>query len=142
MGELHEKHRIAAEMLASGSTPSEISAAINCDPATVWRWQQRPEFLALVEASRGRFVDQLRAELRRGARAAIGALVEIAGDGTAPPAARVSASSAILDRIGIPRRAEVDATVDASTEIRVDLSGATIEQLAALAGGGDDEGAR
>lgn len=142
MGELHDRHRLAAEMLASGSTTGEISAALNCDPATVWRWQQRPEFLALVEASRSRFVEQLRAELRRGARAAIGALVEIAGDGTAPPAARVSASSAILDRIGIPRRAEVEASVESTTEIRVDLTGATVEQLVALAGGGDDEGTR
>lgn len=142
MAELHERHRIAAEMLASGASTAEISQACNCDPATVWRWQQRPEFLALVEASRSRFIEQLRAELRRGARAAIGALVEIAGDGSAPPAARVSASSAILDRIGIPRRAEVEASVESTTEIRVDLTGATVEQLVALAGGVDDEGTR
>jgi transposase-like protein len=137
---LHERHRLCAELLAAGQTTQEIAAQLGCDEATVWRWRQRPDFCALVDASRARFVQTLRDELRRGSRQAIAALVEIASDPDAAPAARVSASTAILDRVGLPRRTEIEATVEGTTEIRVDLSGATLEQLAALAGAGDDDG--
>jgi hypothetical protein len=136
--DLHPRQRMAAEMLGSGATPSDVCAAIKAELSTIWRWKQIPSFSALVDASRSRHLDELRGELRRGARAAIGALVEIASDPEAAPAARVSASTAILDRAGLPRRSEIEATVDGTTSIRVDLTGATLEQLAALAGTDDD----
>jgi hypothetical protein len=136
--EMNPRQRTAAEMLGSGLTPAAVSAAIKADQSTIWRWMQIPSFAALVDASRARYLEELRGELRRGARAAIGALVEIASDPGAAPAARVSASTAILDRAGLPRRSEIEATVEGTTSIRVDLTGATLEQLAALAGTDDD----
>lgn len=138
-----ERRRTAAELLGSGHAVGVVSEQLGIDHATVWRWRQDPEFCALVEAARSRLVDSLRERLRAGAGQAIEALLAVASDEGAPPASRVSAATAILDRVGLARRTEVEATVAATTEIRVDLSGASLEQLAALAGGGDDdEGSR
>ena len=133
-----ERQRLAAEILATGLSTQDTASQVGVERASVYRWQNLPGFGALVEAARVKYVDQLRNELRRGARAAIGALVEIASDPEAAPAARVSASTAILDRVGLPRRSEIEATVEGTTSIRVDLTGATLEQLAALAGTDDD----
>jgi hypothetical protein len=65
------------------------------------------------------------------AETAIGALVEIVGNEKAPPAARVSAANALLDRgYGLPE-SKIDATVETPTQ-QFDLTKLSPERFALL----------
>jgi hypothetical protein len=82
-------------------------------------------------SGRPKIVAEIRALARVHGEAAIGALVEIVGNEKAPPAARVSAANALLDRgYGRPE-SKIDATVETPTQ-QFDLTKLSAERFALL----------
>lgn len=51
-GGLTEKQIEAAYSLGSGKSRAAVAREVDSDPRTIARWMQRPDFVAMVEASR------------------------------------------------------------------------------------------
>ncbi len=82
-------------------------------------------------SGRPKIIAEVRALARAHTETAIEALVEIVGNAKAPPAARVSAANALLDRgYGRPE-SRIDATIESPTQ-QFDLTKLSDERFALL----------
>lgn len=128
-----EARAIAMELLADGLTVKAVAVQVGVDRSTVRVWRDSVEGQQLLtEARAARAADARDARepalqtLKENAGRAAQVLVEKLA--SVLPFEALTASTAILDRVGIPRteRIETDATGD------LDLSGLSDEDFAAL----------
>lgn len=99
---LHEPELTAnqeAAILAMISEPTRAKAAarVGVDGATLWRWCQDPTFRRRLNAARTEMIEAAMRELQGAAMVAVGTLRTVAGDDTAPHAARVGAARTIIE---------------------------------------------
>jgi hypothetical protein len=97
----------ALAVLAEGGTVGAAAAAAGVHRNTVARWTREgaPLAAALADLRRERLA-AARARLVAAAGSAVEVLAELAADPCAPPAVRVRAACAILDRAGLGPRPE------------------------------------
>jgi hypothetical protein len=103
----------AFEVLAAGGTVAEAAARAGVHRNTVARWTREgaPLAAALAELRRERLA-AARARLVAAAGGAVEVLAELAADPCAPPAVRVRAACALLDRAGLGPRPEPEPPPD------------------------------
>ena len=90
--------QLAIDMQMAGAMTAKIAADLDINPATLWRWQQKPEYQARLAQERKERREALQAKILAGGDVAIKALVDVAS-GSENDAAKVAAAKAILDRI-------------------------------------------
>jgi hypothetical protein len=123
----------ALVVLARGGAVGEASAAAGVHRNTVARWARpgAPLALALDELRRERLA-AVRLRLVAAAGAAADVLADLALDPAAPPAVRLRAACAVLDRVGLgPAAVELPPPVEVEVEATADEVGARL--LAILA---------
>lgn len=89
---------VAIVALLACSTIEAAADQAGIAGSTLRGWLSEPGFKARYREARRQVVEQAVSGLQQAASKAVTALVAIAEDGTAPPAARVSAARAILDQ--------------------------------------------
>ena len=88
-------HAITA--LLEGRTREQAAAAAGVDPATLYRWLNKPEFQAHLLKSRREAFGLAMGRVQQGATTAAGTLVAIMSDEDAPVTARVQACKCVLE---------------------------------------------
>ena len=83
------------ELLACGSSGTEAARSAGCDPKTVYRRQQDPDFKANVEKFRSNMLDAAAGQLASVLKKTICTLEELLG--SSQPSIRLGACRAILD---------------------------------------------
>jgi hypothetical protein len=149
VGRLTPRNILLAEAIANGMTRRKAAEYCGLTEKGVDVALKRPHVKAEIERRVAEITKATRGALRGGRFAAVAALVRIAKDTTAPPAAQVNAAIAILDRIGVGKTSTVEVLESRSDESPEDRLARLSERLgAALAtlpppdeAGDDDEGA-
>jgi hypothetical protein len=149
IGRLTPRNILLAEAIANGMTRRKAAEFSGLTEKGVEVALKRPHVKAEIERRVAEITKATRGALRGGRFAAVAALVRIAKDTTAPPAAQVNAAIAILDRIGVGKTSTVEVLESRSDESPEDRLARLSERLgAALAtlpppdeADDDDEGA-
>jgi hypothetical protein len=96
-GKISRKQELA--IVALLTEPNHRAAAVACGVgySTLCRWLRDPQFEECFRRAKADLLASATAQLRRAATTGALTLEQIANDGKAPPAARVSASRAILE---------------------------------------------
>lgn len=98
-GEKRSRREDAAiAALLAEPTISQAASTARISEPTLLRWLAEPSFKARYREARRQLVEHAVSGLQQAAGKAVSALVTIAEDEAAPPAARVSAAKAILDQ--------------------------------------------
>lgn len=84
--------------LLAEPTIGKAAVAAGVSESTLYNWLEDPSFQARYRDARRQVLEQAVSQLQRAAGQAVTVLVEIAEDGAAPQAARVSAAKTILDQ--------------------------------------------
>lgn len=90
------KEQAIAALLTSGSV-AEAAESVHVSEATLYRWQQQPDFAAQFKHAKSALLEAVTAKLRKHAGKAADTLDALASDVNNQAAARVSASRAILE---------------------------------------------
>ena len=83
--------------LLEHTTTEKAAAAIGVSAVTLWRWMQQEDFQARLRLARRRAHSQAVARLQQASSAAVGTLLRVMTDQTAPAASRVRAADSVLD---------------------------------------------
>jgi hypothetical protein len=83
--------------LLEHTTIEKAAAAIGISDVTLWRWLQQEEFQARLRLARRQAYSQSVARLQQASSAAVGTLLRVMTDQTAPAASRVRAADSVLD---------------------------------------------
>ncbi len=83
--------------LLQNPTLDKAAAAANVSTATLWRRTQEPEFQEQLRQARRDAFSQCVARLQHAAPAAVGTLLRVMADQTAPAASRLRAASHVLE---------------------------------------------
>ncbi len=120
---LSARRQLLAEAIATGMTRKQAAAHCGLSTKATDNALKDPRMKALIEEKIGEITKQMRGKLRSVGNLAVLTLAKVAGDSEAPPAARVSAATAILDRIGVSKTSVVEVVSDdrgMSVEERLD----------------------
>lgn len=89
---------IAIDFILQGLTDLKIGEKMGVDQSTVWRWRQKDEFQAALQAERKRRRDARNYKLEHASEVAIDSLVDVSQN-SKDDKARVAASKELLDRV-------------------------------------------
>lgn len=120
------KRQLLAEAIAVGMTRKKAAEYCGMTVKGVEVALKDPRMKAEVDRKIAEITKETRGKLRSVRNVAIAALGKVAGDENAPPAARVSAATAILDRIGVGKTEIVEIVTD-------DAEGSAEDRVARLA---------
>ena len=96
---LRPVQRKVLDMYLAGATWSSCAAVAGVDHSTIANWRRGdPAFQVQLANGLQELRDESRAQLSAHLRTAVGALVDVMDDETAPAAARVSAAKVVIDR--------------------------------------------
>jgi hypothetical protein len=94
---LGRKQEAAIAALLTAGTLAAAAQSSGVSEATLWRWQQQPDFAALYKQAKTALLEAVTAKLRKQAGSAVDTLAELAGNTDNPAGARVSASRTIVE---------------------------------------------
>jgi transposase-like protein len=94
---LGRKQEAAIAALLTAGTIAEAAQACGISAATLWRWQQQPEFAERFRIAREDVLKGTTTLLRNAASQAVATLQSVAGDAGQLAGARVTAAKAILE---------------------------------------------
>ncbi len=94
---LGRRQEAAIAALLTAGTMAEAAQNSGVSEATLWRWQQQPEFAALYKQAKSALLEAVTAKLRKQAGSAVDILASVANDPGNPAGARVSASRTIVE---------------------------------------------
>ena len=120
------RRMLLAEAIAVGMTRKKAAEFSGLSTKGVDVAMKDPRMKAEIEKKIAEITKETRGKLRSVRNVAIAALGKVAGDESAPPAARVSAATAILDRIGVGKTEIVEIVTD-------DAEGSAEDRIARLA---------
>jgi hypothetical protein len=123
---LSVRRLLLAEAVAVGMTRKKAAEFSGLSVKGVEVALKDPRMKAEIEKKIAEITKETRGKLRSVRNVAIAALGKVAGDESAPPAARVSAATAILDRIGVGKTEIVEIVTD-------DAEGSAEDRIARLA---------
>lgn len=123
---LSVRRLLLAEAIAVGMTRKKAAEFSGLTVKGVEVALKDPRMKAEIEKKIAEITKETRGKLRSVRNVAIAALGKVAGDESAPPAARVSAATAILDRIGVGKTEIVEIVTD-------DAEGSAEDRIARLA---------
>lgn len=123
---LSKRRLLLAEALAVGMTRKKAAEFSSLSLKGVENALKDPRMKAEIDKKIAEITKETRGKLRGVRNVAIAALAKVAGDEQAPPAARVSAATAILDRIGVGKTEIVEIVTD-------DAEGSAEDRIARLA---------
>lgn len=123
---LSVRRLLLAEAVAVGMTRKKAAEFSGLSAKGVEVALKDPRMKAEIEKKIAEITKETRGKLRSVRNVAIAALGKVAGDESAPPAARVSAATAILDRIGVGKTEIVEIVTD-------DAEGSAEDRIARLA---------
>lgn len=78
-------------------TVQKAAAAVGISDVTLWRWMQEADFQQRLRAARRQAYAQSLARLQQASPAAVGTLLRVMADPTAPAASRVRAADCVLN---------------------------------------------
>lgn len=123
---LTNRRILLAEAIAVGMTRQKAAEFSNLSLKGVEIALKDPRMRAEIDRRIAEITKETRSKLRGVRNIAVQALAKVAGDATAPPAARVSAATAILDRIGVGKTEVLEIVTD-------DAEGTAEDRVARLA---------
>jgi hypothetical protein len=100
------KQERAIELLLAGETPTQIARQLEVDRSTLYRWQDQPDFLALLNRNRRALGESFQARIESLLGLAIAAIEEALHQGDGKTAINVLRGSGLLDG----RKAEIGPT--------------------------------
>lgn len=83
--------------LLQNPTIEKAANAVGISNVTLWRWMQQGEFQARLRAARRQAYAQCIGRLQQASSAAVGTLLRVMTDQSAPAASRVRAAESVLD---------------------------------------------
>jgi hypothetical protein len=83
--------------LLEHATVEKAAAAVGVSSVTLWRWTQQEEFQRRLRLARRQAFSQAVGRLQQASSAAVGTLLRVMTDQTAPAASRVRAADSVLD---------------------------------------------
>lgn len=89
---------IAIDLILQGLTDLKVGEKMGIDQSTVWRWRQKDDFQAALQAERKRRRDARNYKLEHASEVAIDSLVDVSQN-SKDDKARVQASKELLDRV-------------------------------------------
>ena len=95
-GKLRKREQLIAALLSS-STVQQAARLCGISSRTAQRWLTQADFQKAYREAKSRLLEAATTRLRAEAGEAVNTLAEISGDLEAPPAARVTAASRILE---------------------------------------------
>ncbi len=104
--ELTGKQSAVLSLLISGATIESAAKAQKVNPSSVHAWMKKPEFRDAYQAALSDVIGHASGQLKAACSVAVAVLREVAEDGAAPSAPRVSAARAILELAGKQIEAE------------------------------------
>lgn len=113
----------ALELLASGRSAPEVAKAFGVDRKTIWRWARAEGLPKQLEEDRGAAIERGRRRLVASIDRAVRTIVElvdarIVDRGEASGArVRLAAAAAVLDRVGLHARQELEVGGNALTDL-------------------------
>ena len=99
--ELQPQKQRALELLLVGYAVPDTARELGVNRSTVWRWTQEPEFAAELRSERASRRYAVQEAIHSVALEAVAYLAELVRDPEAPPAVRLKAACAVLDRAGV-----------------------------------------
>lgn len=110
------RHFQAVEMLCAGKTVKQVANALGVNPSTVYDWIKIPEVRTEYDRLLDEMRDAARDRLRASALVAADSLRFVTRRGEKQHGPRVSAATAILDRVGltVPKEVKLDVTTNPS----------------------------
>lgn len=94
--ELTGKQRMAVEALARGASIKAAATAAGVHDRTIYKWRQKPEFIAALRAVDAENLKELARQLTAASLDAIGVLASVMNNKATDPSTRVRAASEIL----------------------------------------------
>jgi hypothetical protein len=94
---LGRKQEAAIAALLTAGTLAEAAQGCGISEATLWRWQQQPDFAELYKQAKTALLAVVTAKLRKQAGSAVDTLAALASNPENPAGARVSASRTIVE---------------------------------------------
>ena len=89
------------DLLLAGATVPDVAREVGVNRSTVWRWTQEPEFAAQLRADRASRRYAVQEAIHAVALEAVAYMATLVRDEAAPPAVRLKAACALLDRAGV-----------------------------------------